>query len=196
MPIRVRMEPIIGSELLIATMEVCAVELRDFDKVVEAYWERIYRFVFASLRDQDAAQTVTQDCFLRAYRGRHRYRGDASVHTWLISIAINLVRNAGRNRRFQFWKRVVCLNGDQQDIAHWMPDKAVSVETRLVMEQQLNAVWAASADLPGKQRTVFLLRYVEDMDLLEIAVALGISEGAVKVHLFRAIRSVRKKVGV
>lgn len=196
MPTRVRMEPIVGSELLIATVEACAVELRDFDKVVEVYWERIYRFVLASLRDQDAAQTVTQDCFLRAYRSRHRYRGDASVHTWLISIAINLVRNAGRNRRFQFWKRVACLNGNQQDIAHWMPDKAVSAETRLVMEQQLKAVWAASAELPKKQRTVFLLRYVEDMDLLQIAVALGVSEGTVKVHLFRAIRSVRKKVGV
>jgi RNA polymerase sigma-70 factor (ECF subfamily) len=148
------------------------------------------------LRDEDAAQTVTQDCFLRAYRGRHRYREDASVHTWLISIAINLVRKTARNNRFQFWKRAECLNGEPGDIAHWMPNKAVSAETRLVMEQQLTAVWAASAELPEKQRTVLLLRYVEDMDLLEIAAALGVSEGTVKVHLFRAIRSVRKKVGV
>ena len=111
-------------------------------------------------------------------------------------IAVNLVRDAGRNRRFQFWKRAVCLNGDQRDIALWIPDKAVSAETRLVMEQQLNAVWGASQELPEKQRTVLLLRYVEDMDLLEIAMALGVSEGTVKVHLFRAIRSVRKRLGV
>jgi RNA polymerase sigma-70 factor (ECF subfamily) len=118
------------------------------------------------------------------------------VHTWLISIAINLVRTTARNRRFQFWKRAVCLNEDPRDIVDWMPNKAVSAETRLVMEQQLKAVWAASGELPEKQRTVLLLRYVEDMDLLEIAAALGVSEGTVKVHLFRAIRAVRKKVGV
>jgi RNA polymerase sigma-70 factor (ECF subfamily) len=57
------------------------------------------------------------------------------------------------------------------------------------------AVWEAAAKLPERQRTVFLLRFVEDMDLLEIAYATGIKEGTVKAHLFRAMRAVRVRLG-
>jgi RNA polymerase sigma-70 factor (ECF subfamily) len=55
----------------------------------------------------------------------------------------------------------------------------------------LAAIWSAVARLSGKQRTVFLLRFVEDMDLLEIAAVTGMKEGTVKTHLFRALQSMR-----
>ncbi|MCX6620504.1 MAG: sigma-70 family RNA polymerase sigma factor, partial [Acidobacteria bacterium] len=57
------------------------------------------------------------------------------------------------------------------------------------------AVWDASEKLPERQRTVFLLRFVEDLDLLEIAAATGMKEGTVKTHLFRALRAVRERLG-
>jgi RNA polymerase sigma-70 factor (ECF subfamily) len=63
------------------------------------------------------------------------------------------------------------------------------------VKQQLQAVWSAAASLPERQRSVFLLRFVEDMDLLEIAAATGMKEGTVKVHLFRALRTVRERAG-
>jgi RNA polymerase sigma-70 factor (ECF subfamily) len=58
----------------------------------------------------------------------------------------------------------------------------------------MEAVWSAAAALSEKQRTVFLLRFVEDMDLLEIAAATGMKEGTVKVHLFRALHAVRERI--
>jgi RNA polymerase sigma-70 factor (ECF subfamily) len=63
------------------------------------------------------------------------------------------------------------------------------------MKEQVAAIWKAVEFLPQRQRTVFLLRFVEDMDLLEIAAATSLTEGAVKVHLFRALQSVRKRIG-
>jgi RNA polymerase sigma-70 factor (ECF subfamily) len=57
-----------------------------------------------------------------------------------------------------------------------------------------SAIWAAAAILPARQRTVFLLRFVEDMDLLEIAEVTGMKEGTVKTHLFRALQSVRARL--
>jgi RNA polymerase sigma-70 factor (ECF subfamily) len=63
------------------------------------------------------------------------------------------------------------------------------------VKQQVQAVWDATATLSERQRTVFLLRFVEDMDLLEIAAATGLKEGTVKVHLFRALQAVRERVG-
>ena len=59
----------------------------------------------------------------------------------------------------------------------------------------MEAVWKATGGLPERQRTVFLLRFVEDMDLLEIAAATGLSEGTVKTHLFRALEAVRRRLG-
>jgi RNA polymerase sigma-70 factor (ECF subfamily) len=108
----------------------------DFEALVRLYRPKVFRFALASLRDVDAAETVTQDCFLRAYQARERFRQD-----------------------------------------------------------RVASIWTAAEKLPEKQRTVFLLRFVEDMDLLEIAVATGMKEGTVKTHLFRALRAVRERIG-
>ena len=85
-------------------MESPTTEIQDFDRVMQLYWPRVLRFVMASVRDRDVAETLTQDCFWNAYRSRHTFRGDSSVNTWLMRIAVNSVRKFFRNRRLQFWK--------------------------------------------------------------------------------------------
>jgi len=167
----------------------------DFDAVVRLYWQRIFRFALASLRDRDAAQTVAQDCFLRAYRGRDRFRGEASLLTWLMQIAVNLVRDYARNRRLQFWRRAPAYAVNDETVGNWIPDAGIDPEQRILIKEQVEAVWIATGRLPERQRTVFLLRYVEEMELLEIAAVTGLKEGAVKIHLYRALRSVRAYVG-
>jgi RNA polymerase sigma-70 factor (ECF subfamily) len=166
----------------------------DFDSVVQLYWPRIFRFALASLRDRDASQTLAQDCFLKAYRGRDGFRGEASLLTWLMQIAVNLVRDHARNRRIQFWKRVPSLPADGEITRNQLQDGGIDPERRILVQEQVNAVWIATARLPERQRTVFLLRYVEEMELLEIAAATGLKEGAVKIHLYRALRAVRAQV--
>jgi len=169
-------------------------EIQDFDAVVSLYWPRLLRFVMASVRDQDTAETLVQDCFLRAYRARARFRGDASLQTWLMQIAVNLVRDHARSRRLQFWRRAgisaVNLSAASERIADGRP----SPEARTLVREQVEAIWNATARLPERQRTVFLLRFVEDMQLLEIAAVTGMKEGTVKVHLFRALQAVRKRM--
>jgi RNA polymerase sigma-70 factor (ECF subfamily) len=170
-------------------------EIADFDGVVRQYWPRIFRFVLASIRDRDAAETLTQDCLLRAYQARHQFRGEASLNTWLMQIAINLVRDFGRSRRLQFWKRAHATAIDCFTLRDGLACHDVSPESRAVVNDQMEAVWRATLRLPERQRSVFLLRFVEDMDVLEIARAMGLSEGAVKVHLFRAVHKVREYMG-
>jgi RNA polymerase sigma-70 factor (ECF subfamily) len=62
-------------------------------------------------------------------------------------------------------------------------------------DERVRAIWEVGRTLPEQQRTAFLLRFVEDMDLLEIAAAMGLKEGTVKVHLFRAVQAVRERLG-
>lgn len=170
-------------------------DLDDFDSVVRLHWPRVFRFAMASLRDRDTAQSVAQDCLLRAYRARNDFRGEASIHTWLMRIAVNLVRDAARNRRFQFWRRLRTTGVGTDTVSDWMPDRGISPEAKAMLKEQIEIAWTAVAGLSQKQSTVFLLRFVEDMDLLEIASVTGLTEGAVKVHLFRALQSIRRKVG-
>jgi len=185
------METVAATPVMTGAAESRA-SLDDFEAVVGLYWPGIFRFALASLRDADAAATIAQDCFVRAYRSRGRFRGDSSVRTWLMRIAVNLVRDAARSRRLQFWKRAREASGDIASLAETMADGRGSPEAAAAVKEQLQAVWRAAGGLSERQRTVFLLRFVEDMDLREIAAATGMAEGTVKVHLFRALRAVRE----
>jgi len=170
-------------------------EIQDFDTIVRVYRSRIFRFALASLRDRDAAESLTQDCLLKAYLAWGRFRGDSSIQTWLMQIAVNLVRDVGRNRRFQFWKRAQASAVDVGAASDWIPAGDISPEERVAAKEQVDAIWGVLASLSERQRTVFLLHFMEEMDSGEIEAATGIAKGAVKVHLFRAVHAIRKRLG-
>jgi RNA polymerase sigma-70 factor (ECF subfamily) len=188
------MESVLQPELTLGVAEQSAPGLADFDAVVRLYQPGIFRYILASLRDRDAAETLTQDCFLRAYQARDKFRGDASVKTWLMRIAVNLVRDYISNARLKFWRRTQRSSIDLALAGDWLGDGKSSPESMASARQQIGIIWNAVEELPEKQRTVFLLRFVEDMDILEIVAATGIKEGTVKVHLFRALQTVRAKI--
>ena len=188
------MEQTAAANLVTSAVDNPAMEIQDFDRVVQQYWPRILRFLLGAVQDTDVAETLTQDCFLRAYRSRHTFRGDSTLNTWLMTIAVNLVRDHARNRRFQFWRKAQRHAVDSALVAEGLPDRKISPEQRALIHEQVQAVWDATANLSNKQRTVFLLRFVEDLDILEIAEATGLSESAVNVHLFRAVRAIRRRV--
>jgi len=187
------MEPSAACPRMVAAADMENPGVQDFDAVVRLYWPRIFRFTLASSRDRDAAETLTRECFLRAYRGRERFRGDSSLQTWLMQIAINLVRDYARRRRLQFWRRAELADADLR--ADWIPDGELSPEARALVKERVSAVWLAVKKLSERQRTVFLLRFVEEMALFEIAEATGTRIGTVKAHLFRALQSIREQVG-
>ncbi len=167
-------------------------ELEDVDTLCATYRSRIYRYVLLSLRDPDLAETVTQDCFLRAHRARAEFRGDCSLSTWLTRIATNLVRDVVRSRKFQFWKTANASAVDVGEMADRLRTPGVSPENALVLREEVQAVWDCVAALPGKQRSVFILRFVEEMEIAEIAAAMGLHVGTVKSHLHRGLAAVRK----
>jgi len=113
-----------------------------------------------------------------------------------MQIAINLVRKHQTSSRLKFWRRALRPDLSPVDLHEWVPDHQVSPEAAVLAKEQVDAIWTVVAQLSERQRTVFLLRFVEDMDLLEIASATGMKEGTVKTHLFRALQSVRAKLEV
>jgi RNA polymerase sigma-70 factor (ECF subfamily) len=175
--------------------ERAASDIEEFDSILRLYRPKVFRFILASLRDNDAAETLTQDCFFKAYQARGRFRNECSLDTWLMQIAVNLVRDHARNRRLQFWRRAQLTAKPVEALRDWLSDDRRSPETQALLRQEVQAVWTAAGNLPERQRAVFLLRFVEDMSLLEIATATGMKEGTVKVHLSRALHAVRERMG-
>ncbi len=176
-----------------ATAEEIAAQ--EFSSVVVSHRPQIFRFLLSSTRDVDLAETLTQECFLKAHRNWGSFRGDSSAMTWLIRIAINLQKDYWRNRRMQFWRQTRTNAVDLDEASDWLPSGEGSVEQQLLARERVGQVWKAVEGLSERQRTVFLLRYVEEQELSEIAQATGLSEGTVKAHLSRAVGRVRAELG-
>ncbi len=167
---------------------------QEFAGIVETHRPQIFRFLLASLRDIDLAETLTQECFLKAHRNWKHFRGESTALTWLMRIAINLQKDHWRNRRMQFWRHTRSNAVDVDDVGEWLPSGERTVEQQLLAREQVAQVWKAVERLSGRQRTVFLLRYVEERELREIAQATGLSEGTVKAHLSRGLGKVRAEL--
>ncbi len=171
-----------------------------FNEMVSRYWDRIYGMVHQLLRNQQDAEEVTQDAFIRAHRGLVNFRGDSAFSTWLYQIATNLARN----RYWYWWRR--------------KRDKTVSFDQPVSADNDtpLSEVFAADVETPGditvtqelvdriasgmdklspKHREILILRNVKNMAYEEIAVILGISVGTVKSRIARARESLRATMG-
>ncbi len=166
----------------------------DFESLLEQNRPRVFRFLLASLRNKESAENLTQECFVRAYQARAQFRGDSSITTWLLHIAANLVRTHESSSRLKFWRRALKNDVDLAGAGDFIPDRQTSPEQLAVAREQVQRIWRVAGRLSIKQRTVFLLRFVEDMDLLEISAVTGMKEGTVKTHLFRALQSVRAAI--
>jgi len=165
-----------------------------FDSIVASHRAQIFRFLLASTRDVDLAETLTQDCFLKAHRNWSSFRGESSAMTWLMRIAINLQKDHWRNRRLQFWRHTRTNSVDADEASEWLPSGERTAEQRMLAKEQVSHVWQAVDKLSDRQRTVFLLRFVEELELKEIAETTGMGEGTVKAHLSRALARVRKEL--
>src|SRR5882757_320155 len=82
----------------------------DFEQIVRRYQRKVYRVLLLMLKNHEDADNLTQECFIRAYMSMASFRGECSVQTWLMRIAVNLVRDHARNRRVGFWKRLLRLD--------------------------------------------------------------------------------------
>ena len=172
-----------------------ATELDDIDLLVRTYRPRLLRFVSFSIGDPDMAESIVQDCFVKAYNGRVNFRGDCSVNTWLTSIAVNLIRDQQRLQKFRFWRQARATAIDVSDAANFLASHESSAEARILAIERTEQVQAALANLSVNQRAIFLMRFAEDMDLSEIAAAISMPINTVKTHLHRALKAVRAEVG-
>jgi RNA polymerase sigma-70 factor (ECF subfamily) len=188
------MEHVIANAM--ATGELPAPIVSDAGGVEEwmrLYRGRIFRYILFATRDEDVAESLTQDCFLRAHTAQASFRGECAMSTWLMRIAVNLVRDHQRSMKLRFWRRAAML--DASEMSDRLPDTQSSTEHRLIAQERVATVWHAVETLSERQRSIFLLRFVEELELPEIAEAMRMNVNTVKSHLYRALSVVKRQVG-
>ena len=142
------------------------------EKLMEEYGTQLLRMCAVYLRDADLAQDAVQDTFIKAYRHLPAFRGECSVKSWLMGIAINTCRDYLRTA----WFRHI----DRRTDGNALP------ETPAPNEFKDHTVLAEVNRLPKRYREVILLRYYQGMKLKETADALQISTSSVKQRMKRA----------
>jgi RNA polymerase sigma-70 factor, ECF subfamily len=179
----------------VARQERLISELEDIENLVKVHRARLLRFVMFSIGDEDLAASIVQDAFLKAYKGRENFRGDCSIQTWLTTIALNLVRDHQRTQKFQFWRKVRNTAAEITEVAPILPSGASSPEAQLLARERAQQVAKIVEGLSFMQRTVFLMRFQQEIEIAEIGSILGMPTNTVKTHLYRAVRAVREQLG-
>jgi len=155
-------------------------DLDAFESLFRQYQAVVYRWIVRIIRDPASAEDLTVETFLRAYRAHARFRPDGNFEAWLRRIATNAALDHLRKARVH-----VELPDDLP--AGATPDTAEQKESR-------TAIRSALASLPPRLRIVVQLGLVEEEPYRAIGDSLGISESAVKLRMFRAVRILRKKL--
>jgi RNA polymerase sigma-70 factor (ECF subfamily) len=182
-------------QILRAVAAVKAGDIAQFDVLVEWHRDMVHRMAWRLMQDSEAALDVTQEVFLRVYRGLRTWKGNSKFSTWLYRIvnntAIDIMRQEARHRRHQ----TPLLEEHLATIP--APEGGRNNPRSVAVRNQLRAkVFQAVTGLSPRQRACFTMRHYQHMALAEIAAALGCSEGAVKKHLARAVEKLRRQLGV
>lgn len=170
-------------------------ELDDIDALVKTHRARLLRFIAYSTGDTDLAETIAQDALLRAYNGRSNFRGECSVSTWLTGIAINVLRDHQRTGRYKFWKKVKTTAIDVNEMASFIPAEGSNPEEQLLAKEKVKRLAEVLETLSPNQRTVFLMKFLEEMPVADISEVLEMSTATVRTHLHRALTTVRGQLG-
>ncbi|HZR21936.1 MAG TPA: sigma-70 family RNA polymerase sigma factor [Vicinamibacterales bacterium] len=160
-----------------------------FDLIVERHRRTIYLLCYRFVNNHEDAADLSQDVFLRAFRGLKNFRGQASVATWLHRIGVNVCLN-----RVSAKSPLDQKNEPIEDEA-FVDVRNDSPADRVLKAERDARVRAAIAKLPEKQRATLILRTYHEMSHQEIADILGSSVGAVKANFFHALGNLKKLIG-
>lgn len=156
-----------------------------FDVLVERHAKTVYRLCYRYTGRPEDADDLSQEAFLRAYRGLRGFRGRSSFTTWLYRVAVNVCLNHVSSKRppmeqFVPVEIAALQDGGDEDAAD-----------ALLRKERAGLVRAAIARLPPKQRATLVLRVYQGLSHEEIARVLGTTVGACKTNLFHALTKLR-----
>jgi len=187
-PSRSAERPDIAPDVVVAAQ---AGDGRAFAQIVEHYQRAVFAVAYRMTCDAAEAEDLAQEAFLRAWRKLDTFRPSEPLRPWLLRLATNVCINALKKRRPVAVPMMADEEGDALGPPSREPD-AAEVASRGEIAARLER---AIAELPDDYRLIITLRHVEELSYEEIADALALPLGTVKVRLFRARERLRRILG-
>jgi RNA polymerase sigma-70 factor (ECF subfamily) len=162
-----------------------------FSDLVATQQRRAVRIAYHYLRDAYDADEAVQDAFIKVFTHITTYREELPFEVWFTRILVNACLDIGKARARRL--RWVLPSTPQGELAAMEPIALQpGPEARLISGERARQIAAAIEQLPDRQRAVFTMCHVAEQSTSDVSAALGVSEATVRVHLFRAIRRLRK----
>lgn len=165
-----------------------------FRILLERYKDAVYRIIVKIVRNQDEAQDLVQETFMKAFGSLSSYRCEYRFTTWLYKIAANNCIDYLRKKRLISVSLDQPLETKDGQVTIELPDWTYNPEVDLTSRQRSLSIDAAIDSLPPKYREVIVFRHKRDKSYEEIAEILGIPVGTVKARIFRARELLKKKL--
>lgn len=162
-----------------------------FRVVVERHSQSLFRLAYRMTGNEQDAEDVVQETFLRAYRRLNKFESRSSFSTWLYRIAVNLSLDQSRKRR-QMDERQVSPNPELPDPLLALPSTDPSTERLVLSAEVRKKVEATLNELTEKEKAAFVLRHYEGMSIEEVGRAMGLRANAAKNNIFRAVQKLRR----
>jgi len=172
-------------------------DMAEFARLVDAYSTQIYRLALKMLSDEQDAEDVLQNTFMKALQSIEKFEGRSSLSTWLYRIAVNEALMMLRRQRPTI-SVAMDYEDDDDDLQHptQFTDWCCLPEQDLLSEEARVHLDQAIRQLPEKLKVVFLLRDIEGLSIRETSEALDLTETAVKTRLLRARLNLREQLSV
>ena len=167
--------------------EITSDNMFAFDVLYKKYCKRVYKFGYSILKLQEESENLMQDVFLSLWENRHKVEKDASVKSYIFTIAYNsaisIIRKKAKESQFvEYLKSIQEIN-----------QEPVNVE--LEYNELTNKLDEIIKELPQRQKEVYLLHRVEGLKYNEIAERLHVSVNTIENHMSRALKTIREKLG-
>lgn len=157
-----------------------------FNLLVRRYQERLYRVIRRMVIDDETAQDLLQETFVKAWRNLDKFRADAKLSTWLYRIATNEALSHLRKQKRRFFQPIEDVEGQlARQVDQTLGPDADHIEQKLQH---------AILRLPERQRMVFQLRYYDEMPYEDMAELLSLSVGALKASYHHAVKKIEAYV--
>ena len=177
------------TETLVAEPNQRKTEPGTFRDLVEQYKRPLYALAYDLTGNHHDAEDLSQDVFVKAYRGMADFRGEAQVYSWLYRIAVNTYLNKRRKKALRF--RQLWDDFSQTPPGHGGergPDQHAEAD------RMRRHVDAALKGLSPRERSAFVLRHYQDLSLKEVSTVMEVAEGTVKSLLFRAVKKLQRSL--
>ena len=158
-----------------------------FRKIVEGYQSMIYSLAFRMLSNEEEAKDTVQETFIKVWMNLQAYNSEKKFSTWIYAIATNLCLDKLKSKKHNFQENAI-----DNTVLNLISSE--NIEQSFINSELGNIIRKLTSELTPKQKIVFTLRYLEEIEIDEISQITGMTPNKIKSNLFLARQTIRRKL--